>query len=128
MFLADRFIGRGYCYRLDVCLSVCLSVRVTTVDCDQTAGWIELILGTDLPLPKRHHVLGGGPPPLFWGKLGAPNFWVQWEGIGKFQAIVMKFLVQRLSLAQETCLPNFSPIAPKIGELRPQSLGFNVKV
>ena len=53
----------------------------------QTVRNSELIFGTDLPLHKRHHVLGGSPPPLFWGKLGGLKFWVVWEGIGQLQAI-----------------------------------------
>ena len=50
----------------------------------------ELIFGKDLPLPKRHHVLSWAPSPIF-GEIRGPKFWVQFEGIGKFQAIVTKF-------------------------------------
>ena len=32
----------------------------------------------------------GFPSPI-WGEIRAQKFWVQWEGIGKFQGIVMKF-------------------------------------
>ena len=56
---------------------VCLSG--TTLNCGQTAGWIELIFGTDLPLPKRRHVLGG--------EIRGLKFWVVWEGKGQLQAI-----------------------------------------
>ena len=31
------------------------------------------MLGTDLPLPKRHHVLGEGSPPHIGGKIRGPK-------------------------------------------------------
>ena len=103
--MADRKTEAIVLVRASVCLSG------TTVDCGQTAGLIELIFGTDLPLPKRHHVLGG---EFFrGGGIMALNFRVQWEVIGKFQAIVMKFCTAAIH-GQKICLPKFSPIARKI--------------
>ena len=56
---------------------------VTTVSCGQTARWIELIFGTDLPLPKRHHTYFGGiRAPKVLGSMGRYR---------KIQAIVKKF-------------------------------------
>ena len=54
-------------------LPSCVRLSVTAVDYGQTARRIELIFGTDLPLAKRHYVLGG-VPSTFWdlenGRLG----------------------------------------------------------
>jgi hypothetical protein len=63
----------------------------------------------------RNIVLDGHLNPTKIGELGAPKLWVQWEGIGKFQVIVMKFCT--VTTLGPRNIPAFSSIASKIGEL-----------
>ena len=79
------------------------------MDCGQTAKRIAFIMGTQFGAGHKNIVFDGHPKI---GELDAPKILGQWEGLGKFQAIVMKFCTAT-TLAQETCLPNFSAIAPK---------------
>ena len=58
----------------------------------------------------------GVPLPIFGGKLGAPKFWVQWEGIGKFQAIVTKFFMAT-TVGQRNMPAKFQLNRPKNGEV-----------
>jgi len=45
------------------------------VYCDQTAGWINMLLGTEVGLGTGHIVLDGDPAPSKRGhKINAPNF------------------------------------------------------
>ena len=69
--------------------------------------------------PQAPSCIGWGPLPLFWGKLGAPKFWVQWEGIGKSQAIVMKFCTAT-TLGPRNMPAKFQLNRPQIGELGPK--------
>ena len=55
----------------------------------------------------------------------APKFWVQWGAIGKVQAIVTKSFTAT-TLGPRNTHAKFQLSCPKIGELGPQNLGFNV--
>ena len=99
-----------------------VSLCVTTVSPGQTSRRFELIFGTDFPLPKRHHVLGDVPSSI-WGEIRGPKFWVEWKGIGKFQAIVTKFCTATTD-GQRNMPAKFQLNRPKMGSYGPQSLGY----
>ena len=86
---------------------------ISRVHCDQTAGWIAFIFDMQVGVRHRHIVLDGHPnrPPNRGVKVS--KFWVQLKGIGKFQAIVMKFCRATTVGTRKKCLPNFSSVAPQ---------------
>ena len=63
----------------------------TRVDCGQMAGRIAFIFNAQIGVGHRNIVLDGHPNRPQNRGVRAPKFCVQWEGIGKSQAIVMKF-------------------------------------
>ena len=66
--------------------------------------------------------MGTPNTPNIW-ELGAPKFWVQWEGIGKLQAIAMEFCTVT-TLGPRDMFVRFQLNRPKIGELGAPNFGF----
>ena len=92
---------------------------VTGVHCGKTAGWIAFIFGTRVRVGQKHCIRWA----LQNRRVRAPKFGVQWEGIGKFQAIVMKFCTATI-VGQRNMPAKFQLNRPQIGELGPQNVGF----
>ena len=73
------------------CYSWLVGWVVTRVDCGQMAWRIAFIFGTQVGVLHRNIVLDGHPNRPKNRGASSPKVWVQWEGIGQFQAIVVKF-------------------------------------
>ena len=61
------------------------------MDYGQTAVLIAFVFGTRIRVEHRNIVLDGHPNRPQNKGVGASKLWVQWEDIGKFQAIGTKF-------------------------------------
>ena len=125
MLLLGCLSGRGYFYRPDVCPSVrpyvCLCV--TTVDCGQMAGWIELNFGRDLPLPKRHHVLGGVPSPIL-GEIRGPKVLGSMGRYRKISSYRHEILYSNYPWPKTRACQISAQSVQKWGSYGPQSLGY----
>ena len=118
------------------------SMQVHNIAIAVTAGWlVGWSVGNGRALwpngwaDRFHfwHIGWGGTPKhcIRWApqllqnrEARAPKFWVQWEGLGKFQTVVMKFCTATTHGPRNNPV-KFQPNRPKNRELGPQSLWFN---
>ena len=85
---------------------------VTCADCSQIAGWVTFIIGTRVGVGHRNTVLDGHPNRPQNRELEDPKLWALQEGMGKFQAIVIKFCTAT-NVGQRNILAKFQPNRPK---------------